>query len=323
MSDERQPSCPDLEHPWDLSVLARRGLLTEPERRRLEMCLSASESLRLMHQLGCDFDELSGTERGDADITHWLTSAAAVRYARLPMRGSSRIRKLAGISAVAISLVAAGAFAARWQWPRFIHLSRYPSSQAQLNATGPAHAVAAKNAVGAASACQPACRGALVLSAEAGSKKSNALQPAPSRATSDTLRDRAAPAALPVATTSKELFSAANAARRLGDHSKSMDLYRRLQSEFPGSAEAALSFVLLARLELAHGFARQAVAHFDEYLSRNPDGTLRQEALQGKAQALRQLGDTSQEAATWRELLRRFPDSMYAPTARERLGERE
>jgi hypothetical protein len=48
-------------------------------------------------------------------------------------------------------------------------------------------------------------------------------------------------------------------------------------------------------------------------------GALAEEALHGKAQALRSLGRASEENETWQLLLERFPKSIHAKTARERL----
>jgi TolA-binding protein len=73
-------------------------------------------------------------------------------------------------------------------------------------------------------------------------------------------------------------------------------------------------------MNLARGAAVPALSGFSAYLHEVPGGSLTQEALQGKAQALRQLRRATEERATLRELLREFPDSVYAPGARERLG---
>jgi TolA-binding protein len=99
-----------------------------------------------------------------------------------------------------------------------------------------------------------------------------------------------------------------------------MSLYRQLQSSFPASPQTSLSHVLLARLELGQGDPQAALTQFDAYLRQAPDGSLAQEALQGKAQALGALGRNDEEHDVWRELLRRFPTSPYAASARQRLG---
>ena len=320
MNDGHLPVAPDADFPEDLAVLGRRGALAEPERRRLEMCLTASDSLRVLHQLGCDFDAMNESAAADVEITERLASLVEARYAQhaRPSGLRSRIRRVAVVSAAALSLMAVGAVAARGQWPQFMHFKRQTAGQPvggaiEVPRTG---ARETSGSFTASSVCPPS------VSAQSSEHSQSSAQP-PLKSNDFAAADRPAPLPAPLAMTSSELFSAANTARRVGDRSKAVQLYRRLQSEYPNSAEAALSFVMLARLELTRGAARQAIDQFDAYLNRAPGGSLTQEALQGKAHALRQLGKTNDEAATWRELLRRFPDSVYAPTARERLGERK
>jgi TolA-binding protein len=99
-----------------------------------------------------------------------------------------------------------------------------------------------------------------------------------------------------------------------------MSLYGELQSRYPGSAEAEISYVSLGRVLLEQGQASSALAQFDRYLSRRPGGPLAQEALFGKASALARLGRLEEERRTWETLLARFPNSMYRDRAHERLG---
>jgi outer membrane protein assembly factor BamD (BamD/ComL family) len=124
-------------------------------------------------------------------------------------------------------------------------------------------------------------------------------------------------------TSAAELFSFANGARHRGDLGRSVSLYRRLQAEYPRSDEAVLSQVLLARIHLGRGENGAALDQFDRYLRTAGDGSLVQEAMHGKAMALRRLGRASEERSVWHDLLRRFPDSVYAGVARERLVEGE
>jgi TolA-binding protein len=122
-------------------------------------------------------------------------------------------------------------------------------------------------------------------------------------------------------TSAAGVFSAANAARRAGDTRRAIALYSQLQTEYPQSDEALVSYVLMARLELSRGAPAVALRQFDAYLARSAAGSLSQEALQGKAQALSSLGRKEEAAATWRRLLREFPNSVYAQSAREHLAE--
>jgi len=116
-----------------------------------------------------------------------------------------------------------------------------------------------------------------------------------------------------------DLFHAANQARREGDASRAIELYRGLQSRFPGSDEARLSRATLAQLMLDRGDATSALEGFDQYLSQG-GALLGEEALVGRALSLSKLGDRDREITAWREVLRRFPGSVHARLARSRLG---
>jgi TolA-binding protein len=119
--------------------------------------------------------------------------------------------------------------------------------------------------------------------------------------------------------TSKQLFSAANAARRRGDVDAAIAGYHELQAKFPGSSEAALSRVSLGNLSLRRGASAQALEQFDAYLRQQAGGSLREEALRGKAEALGRLGRKAEARAAWKALLTQYPDSAYADLARSHL----
>ena len=98
-----------------------------------------------------------------------------------------------------------------------------------------------------------------------------------------------------------------------------MTLYRKLQRENPGTAEAVVSTLPLGRLLLASGSGRAALAQFDSYLRASARGPLMAEALYGKGQACALLDDVGEERATWWRLLADHAGSPYAPHARRRL----
>lgn len=114
------------------------------------------------------------------------------------------------------------------------------------------------------------------------------------------------------------LFAEATAARRSGEASRAAGLYRKLQQDFPSSAEAGISRLALGRLEL-HQLRRPAAAlrEFEAYLA--AAGSLQQEAQLGKAQALDQLGREAEARAAYRLIVERYPDSLYAEQAKLRL----
>jgi TolA-binding protein len=118
----------------------------------------------------------------------------------------------------------------------------------------------------------------------------------------------------------KDLFAEANARRRAGDDESAKRLYLELQSRYPTSDEAQISRIALGRLLLDRAHApAAALAQFDAFLSRSSQSGLAQEALFGRATALGQLGRQDDEARTWRALLDRFPESIYAERAKTRL----
>jgi TolA-binding protein len=115
-----------------------------------------------------------------------------------------------------------------------------------------------------------------------------------------------------------KLFAEANQARRAGDFGRASGLYHLLQDQYPGSAEAELSRVTLALLQLDSGDARGALTGFERYLAGSSRG-LEAEALVGRARALGRLGRRDLEVAAWQEVQRKYPRSIYGRQASERL----
>jgi len=154
--------------------------------------------------------------------------------------------------------------------------------------------------------------------------------PAPvARATArpDRLRpDRSPPPStleVPVALADPDaLLRAANQARRARAFAEADHLYTDLQARFPGSRAARTSRVPHARLLLdTLDRPADALNSFSAYLDADPRGTLSEEALVGRAQALRRLGRHAAARDAWRSLLARFPESVHAPTARDQIAE--
>jgi hypothetical protein len=75
----------------------------------------------------------------------------------------------------------------------------------------------------------------------------------------------------------------------------------------------------LGRLLLDRGDPKAALARFDAYLASGAT-TLGEEALLGRALAFGKLGQSMQEAEAWQALLQRYPSSLHAARARERLA---
>jgi TolA-binding protein len=117
----------------------------------------------------------------------------------------------------------------------------------------------------------------------------------------------------------QELLTKADQLRRSGSPSSALVTYRELQRRFPSSIEAQISRMSAGRMLLtSSGDAAGALRQFDGYLAHG-SGALREEALIGRATALARLGRTADERATWRQLLREYPNSQGARLARTRL----
>ena len=116
------------------------------------------------------------------------------------------------------------------------------------------------------------------------------------------------------------LFAAANAARGTGDLRAAARRYNLLERRYPASPEAAVSLVSAGDVLMRLGESSAALAHFNRYLA-DERGPLALEALFGRARSLHDLGRRPDELETWRELLRKFPGSLYETTARRRVAE--
>jgi hypothetical protein len=350
----------DLQHPEDLSVLERRGLLSDAGRRRLQMALAASDTLRCSHQLGRDFDDLQTIGDSDAVLFERLVERTRHRYAR-PNLGRTSFaarRALPWLGVAALLMVSAAAGATLWPYARRLVISvpdLAPSVLQQVDVgTQRKGRMRANQAVETnddrrsepAEPGEPAVPVEGVVSSccnadgpKAADRTPRAADQTP-KAVGESPRagsSVAAPNALQTVSTARfnpegatgseppeaasVLFGDANAARRRGDIGRARVLYARLAALYPAANETALSYVLLARIDLQNGGASAALRQFDQYLLVAPSGPLAEEAIEGKAEAYRQMGMPAEETFAWRELLRRYPNSVYGKAARKRLGE--
>jgi hypothetical protein len=119
--------------------------------------------------------------------------------------------------------------------------------------------------------------------------------------------------------TSGDLLREARTLLRDGERDAAAAKYGELVHEYPSSAEARSGMLSLAELQLEHlGDAEAALALADRYLAGGA-GTLAPEARETRVRALRSLGRRSEERAAIAELLKAHPDSLRAPSLRERL----
>jgi tetratricopeptide (TPR) repeat protein len=132
---------------------------------------------------------------------------------------------------------------------------------------------------------------------------------------------REAPPAAPAPPdgTAADVFSAATRARLGGDRPLAVARYRQLLASWPASEEAAQTRASLGRLLLDEGAPTAALELLDGYL-RGPDGTLREEVLAARAQALSRLGRAAEEARAWQALVEQYPESIHATRGRYRLS---
>jgi hypothetical protein len=124
------------------------------------------------------------------------------------------------------------------------------------------------------------------------------------------------------ALTAAALFEQGENLRREGRTAAAIATYRRLQTRFPETAEARLSFALAGQLLLEQGRSKDALAQFDQHLRLGGQDTeIGEEALAGRATALEQLHRTAEAIAAWKSLLARYPRSVYAERARARVDQ--
>lgn len=329
MRQKHKPNLRASECAENLSILERRGQLDESSRRRLELCLASSETLRAMHELGHKFDEVPDSLPQDRAILQRMAAIAVARFEGKPGHvwfGTALRRKVAWLCAASLLLGALGAGASLWpRFSPFIGIGAHHSTQlkTQRGAASPTHSeqlhhepIRAPGDLSNAPLISPDSRSdnsanrdmPLSAPAESAGRANNSRF----ASSSSEAREMSGPA---------DVFSAANAARHAGDLVRAIGLYRELETKYPQSDEARLTHMLLGRLELSRGNAGPALLECERYLESAPNGALAQEALQGKARALHLLGIKDEERKVWSELLRRFPQSAYADTAREHLSE--
>jgi hypothetical protein len=304
MTRAQQPSSPDLE---DLSVRARLGSLSEAERPVLERALATSQTLTVAHRVGMDFDRIGLVRSGDDELVARLADLTLKRSQPRGHFALARRRLLLGLAA---ALTMAGS-AAAWHGtvllrsapatPSVAAPASKPASTARVTRVRTPAGV--KSQVVVAPLPEPVAAALPVASANVG-------------ITADSAHGaRAVPHSAPDAAA---LFGEAAAARRSSDFGRARQLYLRLESDFPGSAEAQLARVSLGKVLLMMGRADEAERQFSLYTSSG--GTLSEEALVGQAQSLARLGRASDEQEVWQRLLQDFPRSLYAGEANQRLS---
>jgi TolA-binding protein len=305
-------SDPELE-PLDLVARARHGALSPMEQDALDQALATSATLRMVYEVGSALDLMTRVRSSDAALLDRVIDGALTkRETRVPRR---RPRLAAALAATLALASAAAATRQVLVWrsqdglvepPR---VAGTPSAASNRNSGGLAPKVPARAALAVSEAA----------SATAAEPSGGPSEPPPAprlreaRGAAEPSREKG---------TAGSLFREAGAARRAGELARARALYAELERRFPSSSEARVSRVSLGKLLLSAGNAREAEDSFAQYL-RSGATALREEALVGRADALMALGRSAEESSVRAELVRRYPASVYANRARERIAELE
>jgi TolA-binding protein len=287
----------------DRILSARRGALSPAERAELDRALERDPSLRLLLQVGRDFDALVEPHVGDEALVARAARAALKRSsAGLPLV-PRRIPTLLGVIA---AVLASGILA----WAALD-----PTHWTATRASAPAVATALSPPAAAASVPAPRASQDARFAPPLEADQAPAIDRNPHPKPPVTVRRPGL-----ASETAADVFREAAAARRLGDVDRACSLYLDLQRRFPRSSEAQLSQISLGKLLLQTGRASEADRHFAAYLS-SGGGDLAEEALVGRAQSSQQLARREEERRAWDQLLRDHPRSVYAAQAKRRIEE--
>ncbi len=117
-----------------------------------------------------------------------------------------------------------------------------------------------------------------------------------------------------------DLLVQAQKTRNEGRWKESAKILGRLIDNYPRSNEAHTARVSLGIIQLKHlGQPAGALTNFDAYLKISSSGALAQEAVYGRANVFRALGDSRRETETLKDFILRYPSSIRAQEASQRL----
>lgn len=292
----------------DLSVHARRGELGESGLRQLAIALRASREARLLHEAGCEFDQLSSVLPGDDALARRIVARVLSSRER---KARKHGRRYVQVALAAFAWTAAAAAAA----PLLVGsevIRQSASVEAAVGYRTPL--VASRARVMPLDATTPEAKAAATVTIVAENKPSINDGKTPVRHVS-----AKGPRELG---SSAQAFMGANRLRRQGRTSEAIQQYLLLQKSFPGTDEARNADISLGLLRLQTGAPDAALLHFHRYLEHNSNSQLIPEALFGEAQALDALGRRAAALRSYASLLRRYPNSAYASTARAKLQNR-
>jgi TolA-binding protein len=312
-------------HPEDLLDAERAGRLSIDGQARLEAHAARCAPCAMLRHAARDFDAERRSAPGDGALSDRaiaaalgsvsLLAAASGRHKSYFAPRPRRRRRVWAAAAATILFAATGATASFWSVPRSIvsHLLVQAPWRAPRPAAEAKIAAAPSKTATSVPAVDPIVHVPEVVFAPV----PHVAKPAPIAATA---RPRVVEEVAPIS--ADQLFASANEARRHGDSTQAVKLYRQLQQQFAGTREETTSRVLLGRLLLDRGEdIGQSLTLFTRYLADTPNGTLAEEARLGRALALERLGRAYEERQAWQELLTYHPGSIHAERARKRLDE--
>jgi hypothetical protein len=115
-----------------------------------------------------------------------------------------------------------------------------------------------------------------------------------------------------------DMLGYARSLRASGDFRRAAEVYRRIHAADPQSPSGRAALVSLGELRLSLNDAKGALSAFDSYLARG--GALTQEALFGRARALRSLNRPVEERAAIDRFLAAYPNAPQSRVLRSRLA---
>ena len=297
----------------DWSTRARRIGLSDDEQRLFDRACDADADLRVSHEVGCDFDQITQVRAGDEELI-----ARVVDCTLASSRSGRRSHKLAWSLGAAAALVTSVAAAAWWRVAaETAHPARTLDAPAVVvmapAAQGPAHEAQQTPPPPAEPSPPPSPTASEMIAGHSSARFAGHTARAANSARGDAV-------AQPDADTAAAWFRRANAARRAGELAAATSSYAKLQERFPDSQEARLSHLSLGRLLLESGRALDAERQFSSYLA-GADRELAEEAWLGRAESFARLGRSGDERRTWLRLLQEFPASVYAARAKQRVDE--